>query len=55
MVNDRADFVKRANATVDEAEVDALCIEWIELALSDNGRDGEIGLKLMKCVKELMP
>lgn len=55
MVNDCSDFVKRAKAAVDECEIDALCIEWIELALSENGREGEIGLKLMKCVKELMP
>lgn len=55
MTGNRDSFVKRATETVDECEVDDLCFQWLELALLENGTDGEIGRKLLKIVKELMP
>lgn len=55
MIGDRNAFVKRATETEDECEVDEICFQWLENALIDNGTDGEIGRKLLKIVKELMP
>jgi hypothetical protein len=55
MIGNRDSSVKLATETADVCEVDELCFQWLELALLDNGTDGEIGRKLLKIVKELMP
>ena len=40
----------------DEAELDALCLTWIETALMDNGKDGKVGIALLDIIrKNLMP
>ena len=52
------DFKKKLESlnTGDEAELDALCMTWIETALMDNGTDGKIGIALLDIIrKNLMP
>jgi hypothetical protein len=49
-------FKRIAAECDDESLIDELCWRWLKAAAEDNGKDGEVAIRLMKIIEsELMP
>lgn len=50
------EFKARIEKCDDAIDIDNACCLWLELALADNGKEGKIGIHLLKIIQnELMP
>ncbi|TAN50870.1 MAG: hypothetical protein EPN21_07930 [Methylococcaceae bacterium] len=56
MTLDKDDFVSKVSFVSDESEIDALCVQWLELLALDyhGGKEGEVAKALLEQVKKLL-
>lgn len=48
--------VSNVEGSCQEDQLDELCFQWLSTALESNGREGKLGLKLLRIIaEECMP